>query len=99
MELFVEKSEDILKVKISGTVESSGMKELVDLVNGVCDNPESDIEIDMEEVDYIDSSGIGQFLKMSKVLREKGFSFYIVGASERVKSLLSLCSLQSALVR
>ncbi len=98
MELFVDKNDSVTKLELAGTIDASSIKELSEAIDDICENIETDVEVDMDKVDYIDSSGIGQLLKLSKICRDSNHVFSIVAVSERVKSLLALCSLQSALV-
>ena len=91
-----EKGNTIL-ISISGSIETAQIKELSELVDKLCESSDRDVEIDLGGAEYLDSTGISLLLKLHKAQKQRGLSFSIVDASDRITSLLSLCSLHDAL--
>jgi len=99
MNVKIIKNENSTLLEVSGSVESSKIEELSAIIDEIIQDPTSDVEMDLDKADYIDSTGISQILKLYKSCRENGHSFSIINASERVESLLSLCSLHDCLIK
>lgn len=97
MDIQITEKQNTLLISISGSVETAQIKELSQLVESLCESSDRDVEIDLGEAEYMDSTGISLLLKLHKAQKQRGLGFSIVEASERVTSLLSLCSLHEAL--
>ena len=97
MNIQVAEKDNTILISISGYVETARIKEFSELVDSLCESSVRDVEIDLGNADYMDSTGISLLLKLHKAQKQRGLGFLIVDASERVTSLLSLCSLHDAL--
>jgi anti-anti-sigma factor len=52
------------------------------------------IYIDCRQLEYIDSAGIGQFIKMqNKLAKTEGGEFYIAGVNEFITRIMSIANL------
>jgi len=98
MECVVTEKDGSLNIILSGSSDMAGIKNFSAIVNQINDEKNADVEIDMENVDYLDSSFISLLLKLHKSQKQKNLGFKIVKASDRVTSLLNLCSLSGTLV-
>lgn len=99
MKIQVSENENKTLVNISGSVETAYIKELSELINSLCESSDKDVEIDLGNADYLDSTAISLLIKLHKAQKQRGLAFSIVEASERVASLLTLCSLHDALLK
>jgi anti-anti-sigma factor len=93
-------SEDDRKIKIfvSGSSEPAGIKKFADIADLICREKDKDMDIDLSEVEYMDSNCISILLKLYKFQKQKKRSFSIVKASYNVTTLLELCSLSDTLI-
>jgi anti-anti-sigma factor len=65
------------------------------LVEGGADR----VVIDMRELTYISSAGIGELLVTANLLKEKGGSFCLANVAENVGSVLEMCGIGDLLQR
>ena len=89
-------NENILKLKFTGDLigENNG-PELVELVNENLMNGIKFCLVDIAEVRYINSSGIGVLITILTKFRNKGGELYLINPSEHVKKLLIITKLQA----
>lgn len=98
MNIKTSEDDNLIKISISGSANSSGMKDLSEIVDSICSDKEKNVDIDLSAMEYIDSSSISILLKLHKSQKQKNLDFRISKASPRVTSLLSLCSLSDTLM-
>ncbi|PKL37782.1 MAG: hypothetical protein CVV44_15715 [Spirochaetae bacterium HGW-Spirochaetae-1] len=82
-----------LIIIINGDVEMIKMKGLKEKLFDVVNETEKNIVIDFANVTYLDSSGIGVLITISKILKEKGKTLKLIHLSERIARVLELSSL------
>jgi len=82
-----------LIIIINGDVEMIKMKGLKEKLFDVVNETEKNIVIDFANVTYLDSSGIGVLITISKILKEKGKTLKLTHLSERIARVLELSSL------
>lgn len=97
MNITSEKIKDILVIHIhedhldSGNVDAF-RKKVTDLLQ---DN--SDAIFDLQELQFLDSSGLGAFLSSMRILSSKGGALRVCNTAPRVLTLFELVRLQSIL--
>ncbi len=99
MNIVKEEKENLLKLTISGSSDPLGNKNFAETVDVINNDMNIDVEIDLSKMDYMDSTSIGIMLRLYKTQKQKSCEFRILNASERVASLLSLCSLSDSLIK
>ncbi len=89
-------SDQILKLNFSGDLigENNG-PELVELANDVLSKDVTYCLLDISDVRYINSSGIGVLITLLTKFRNKGGDLYLVNPSEHVNKLLIMTKLQA----
>ncbi len=97
MNYTITENDTIISINLTGSSDMAGLKRFSETVNTLASECVKDIEIDMEQVEYVDSSFISLLLKLHKSQQQKGLGFKIIKASERVTSVLNLCSLAGTL--
>ena len=97
MNYTITENDNVLNVTLTGSSDMAGLKRFSETVNALSSECTKDVEIDMEQVDYVDSSFISLLLKLHKSQQQKGLDFKIINASDRVTSVLNLCSLAGTL--
>ena len=91
-----EIKEDTLTLRISGDLigEDSGTQ-LVGIVNDAMSQKALTCIIDISELRYINSSGIGVLITILTKFRNKGGEVYLMNPSESVKKLLVITKLNA----
>ena len=84
-------------ISIEGNIEISFIKEFKNQLIDIGQNEDTDIEIDLSRVDYIDSSGIGVLILLYKIQTKKGKNFKLIDVSPKIISILRLCYLSELL--
>jgi anti-sigma B factor antagonist len=87
---------DILNIEFSGDLigENNG-PELVELVNDLLNKGIKYCLIDISDVRYINSSGIGVLITILTKFRNKEGELYLINPSDHVKKLLIITKLQA----
>ncbi len=86
-----------ITLTVDGDIESATLAEIREKVNALSISADKDIFVDMKNVDYIDSSGIGMLIKLYKEQKNKGQKVKVINTNSRVSEILSLSSLSEAL--
>ena len=91
-----EVSSNILKLNFSGDLigENNG-PELVELANDVLSKGTNYCLLNISDVRYINSSGIGVLITLLTKFRNKGGDLYLINPSEHVDKLLIMTKLQA----
>jgi anti-anti-sigma factor len=93
MKIKINQTADMVKMLIEGNLESTTLKPFTDRVANITSFGKN-VEIDMAQINYIDSSGIRVLLTLSKKLKEIEKNLTLINCSENVKRILQLSSLQ-----
>jgi len=96
MNYSTEVNEKILFIYLKGDLlgESNGI-ELVDLVNDRINENILACAIDLAEVRYMNSSGIGVLITLLTKFRNKGGEVVLINPSEQIKKLLIITKLNA----
>jgi anti-sigma B factor antagonist len=82
-------------VKVDGQLIVGNRQELKELVFAALDKGERRILIDFSQTGYIDSSGLGALVSISKRVREAGGELRLSGLNEDLRSLFELTKLDT----
>jgi anti-sigma B factor antagonist len=82
-------------VQAEGQLIVGNRQELKDLIQGALDRNERRILIDFSRAGYIDSSGLGALVSISKRVREAGGELRLAGLNEDLRSLFELTKLDT----
>ena len=93
MEIDVQEREKSVFLKVHGDIEMMSIKTFKQKLFEIGQNTDKDIEIDLSEVDYIDSSGVGVLISLLKLQKKKGKELNIDKVSSKVLNVLKLSSL------
>jgi anti-sigma B factor antagonist len=88
-------SSGVTVVKVDGQLIVGNRQELKDLVFAALDKGERRILIDFSQTGYIDSSGLGALVSISKRVREAGGELRLSGLNEDLRSLFELTKLDT----
>ena len=93
MNIDVQENAQSVMVVISGDIEMVTIKDFKDKLLQLGQSTEKDVEIDLSNVEYIDSSGVGVLISLLKMQKKKGKDLKIEKVSDKVLSVLKLSSL------
>ena len=82
-------------VKVDGQLIVGNRQELKDLVQAALDRGDRRLLIDFSRTGYIDSSGLGALVSISKKIREAGGELRLSGLNEDLRSLFELTKLDT----
>jgi anti-sigma B factor antagonist len=82
-------------VQVEGQLIVGNRQELKELVQAALDRNERRILIDFSRTGYIDSSGLGALVSISKRVRETGGELRLSGLNEDLRSLFELTKLDT----
>ena len=89
----VKENETTVHIELSGTVDIINNGEISREVDRLCLETGKNIEIDLSQVSYIDSTGVSLLLRLFKHQKKQQKQFTIMKISEKAMSVISLCSL------
>ena len=82
-------------LQVEGQLIVGNRQELKDLVQTALDQGERRLLIDFSRSGYIDSSGLGALVSISKMIREGGGELRLSGLNEDLRSLFELTKLDT----
>jgi anti-anti-sigma factor len=86
-----------LIVKLSGEMDAFGCTQIRAELEKVAYSQENNILLDLSNVSFLDSSGIGVIVFLFKRLKAKGRSMEIIGVQGQPKELMNLLRISSAI--
>jgi len=93
MDIEVKEYADVVNVIVNGDIEMMTIKNFKEKLFEIGHNTDKNIEIDLSNVDYIDSSGVGVLISLLKLQKKKGKILNINKVSTKVLNVLKLSSL------
>ncbi len=91
--LFSDKS-DRWEVKIIGEIDIHSAQELEEKLNEILEKQFKSIIINMEEVNYLDSTGLGIFIKFVKRLRSQNQDMIFISPQPNILKLFKITGLK-----
>jgi anti-anti-sigma factor len=93
MKVKINQGTEIIKIVIEGNLESTTIKPFNDKIANI-PGLAKNVEVDLEQVGYIDSSGIRAILTLSNKLKDSNKNLSIINCSDNIKRILKFSSLQ-----
>jgi anti-sigma B factor antagonist len=94
----LEKNDKICKMSIDGEMDINTYKKVKDKLNEIIDEESIDIELDFQNLSYIDSTGIGVLIGILKKLNKNEQSLVIKNARENIKRLFNITGLDKIFI-
>ncbi len=85
----------VLVIEVEGQLIVGNRQELKATIQTALDNGERKLLIDFAKTGYIDSSGLGALVSISKKVREQGGELRLAGLNEDLRSLFELTKLDT----
>lgn len=94
--LELKKEKNINIIVVSGEIDAFQVDELKDALRRVCEESEKYAILSLEQVNYIDSSGLGALISGLKKFREKDGDLFLVFNHPRLQRIFSITDLDKA---
>lgn len=102
MALIVEKeyieSENLWKILLNGEIDISSSLKLKEELNLILDEKELSINIDMSNLAYIDSTGLGVLIGILKRVKKSENNIYISNVKTNISKLLRITGLDKIFI-
>jgi anti-sigma B factor antagonist len=95
MNFEVSQQSDVTVVEVTGQLIVGNRQELKDAVLQMLDDGSRKFLIDFSDTAYIDSSGLGVLVSLSKKIREKGGEMRLSNLNEDLRTLFELTKLDT----
>lgn len=86
-------AEDKLVLELSGDLDVYSEEEFKNLIEDDLSSVDKDIVIDIKDLDYLDSTGLGMFMKIYKINKEKDKKVKIINPKENILKLFKITEL------
>ncbi|MCU0821150.1 MAG: STAS domain-containing protein [Spirochaetes bacterium] len=93
MDIKISEKGDVVNIIVSGDIEMMSIKDFKTKLFEVGEKTYKDVDIDLSNVEYIDSSGVGVLITLLKKQKSKGKGLNISKVSPKVMNVLKLSSL------
>lgn len=94
-EVSIERKDNIILVTLSGEIHSGNAEEFREEVESAYQAQKSDILFCCKELAFIDSTTLGTFVKIRKMLLADGFKVAFEQLQPNIKKLFLICKLDS----
>jgi anti-sigma B factor antagonist len=89
----VKEKDSVLAVKVNGEIDAYTAPQLREKLFPLSEKEGVKMVVDLSEVNYMDSTGLGVFVGVFKNVRAHNGEFKIVGLSERLQRLFEITGL------
>jgi anti-sigma B factor antagonist len=93
MNIDINEENERVNVAVKGDIEMMTIKDFKEKLLDIGQKIDKDIELDLSNVEYIDSSGVGVLISLLKMQKKKGKTIKIKKVSSKVLNVLKLSSL------
>lgn len=93
MELKIRKNKEVYIIDVSGEMDLYNSYKLKELVMKMIERNIKNMIINLDEVDYIDSSGIGALIYICSTLKKMNLKLFITNIHGSVKKVIELTKL------
>ena len=83
----------VLKIALSGDIDLGNAEEFYATVMSAYEN--TDVEFDCAQLNFIDSTTLGTFVKILKTVKLNGKKMKLSALQSKIKKLFLICSLDS----
>lgn len=89
------KSDDYTIIEVNGRLDTSSYSQLEEKINEVMNAHEKNIVIDLENMEYVSSSGLRVFLMTLKRMKAVGGKFHLCNLRTNVKEIFEIAGFSS----
>lgn len=84
-----------LQITLSGEIDLGNAEEFYAAVTDAYKAQKGNVVFDCENLNFIDSTTLGTFVKILKTLKTDGYSMKLTNLQAKIKKLFLICSLDS----
>ncbi len=95
MNVTTSEKDDITIVSIDGNIEMTTMKLLKEKLLDIAATSDKNISIDFSKVEYLDSSGLGVLLTISKLLKSRGKKIKLINIPDKIAMVMQISSVKN----
>lgn len=88
----IEKTDDIQTIKLIGDLDVYSEDEFKSFIEEEIDS-NKDITIDLKDLDYLDSTGLGMFMNIYKMVNDNDKEIKIINAKDNIVKLFRITDL------
>ena len=89
----IDKKDDYLILNLAGDLDVYSEEEFRDFIEDELKDKNLDLVIDIEDLDYLDSTGLGMLMKIYKMYDENGQKVKIINPKENILKLFKITDL------
>jgi anti-sigma B factor antagonist len=89
----LNENDKVVDVKVNGEIDAYTAPKLKDALASSAEEQDVVMNVDLSEVSYMDSTGLGVFVGLFKTIKANGGQLYLTGLSERLKRLFDITGL------
>lgn len=88
--------EKFLLIEVKGDLDIYSEDEFRSFIEKEIEGADKDMVIDIKDLDYLDSTGLGLFMKIYKIAKEKDKTVSIINPKENILKLFKITDLTDA---
>lgn len=88
-----QKHDDYYEIKVGGELDVYTVPDLEKVLTPIKQEGTHDVHVNLANVSYMDSTGLGLFVGTLKALNQNDKELYIIGASDRIGRLFEITGL------
>lgn len=89
---------DKISLELQGELDISHTSKFKKKTMAIYDEDPKDIEMNLEELEYLDSTGLGAFIYLLKHAQENGHNIYLKNVKPNIKKLFTITKLDELFV-
>ncbi|WP_456272665.1 anti-sigma factor antagonist [Bacillus sp. AK031] len=89
----LNENDKVIDVKVNGEIDAYTAPKLKDALSSSAEEENVVMNVDLSEVSYMDSTGLGVFVGLFKTIKANGGQLYLNGLSERLRRLFDITGL------
>src|SRR5699024_2042916 len=93
----IEEAQKHYNVKVSGEIDVYTAPEVKDKLLPLTEVHGNDIQVDLKDITYMDSTGLGVFISAYKSAKEHESSMEVINAKDRVSRLFKVTGLDEVM--
>ncbi len=80
-------------VKFSGEIDYSNFRSMKELLSSMLKDGKTKLIVDLDDIDFLDSSGLSLFISLSKEARKRGGAIKLVKVKDQILQMLKITHL------
>ncbi len=91
MKLNIKKNQDTIVLYLNGRLDVHNIEEIEKEIRALLDEEKSShFVINLQDIDYVCSSGLGLFVSIMDIIKQRGKKFGVCGLKSSVKRIMEL---------